>query len=92
VEGWIWGRRWGVLGKPGGIALAASLEVGTVTGTVGLGCTAGPGNLDVDVVGSTDSLATDVMLMVVLIVIILIVVDVVLLSVWNGSRYTQRPG
>jgi hypothetical protein len=48
------------------------------------GYTDGPGNLDVDVIGATDSLTGDVMLVVMLIVVVVIVV--VLLSAWIGGR------
>jgi hypothetical protein len=46
------------------------------------GHTDGLGNLDVDVIGATDSLTGDVMLVVVLIVVVVIVV--VLFTAWIG--------
>ena len=48
--------------------------------------TEGLGNLGIDIAGTTDSVAADVILVVMLIVIIVIVVVVILLSAWIGSR------
>jgi len=50
----------------------------------------GLGNLEVDVVGATDSLTGDVMLMVILIVVVVIVVVVVLLTAWIGGIGAPR--
>jgi hypothetical protein len=45
-------------------------------------------NLDIDIVGATDSLARDVVFMIMLIVVVVIAVAVVvLLSVWIGGEY-----
>jgi phosphotransferase system glucose/maltose/N-acetylglucosamine-specific IIC component len=49
----------------------------------------GLGNLDVDVVGATNSLTRDVMLMLMLMLIVVVVIAifvVVLLSAWIGGR------
>jgi hypothetical protein len=59
------------------------------TGDCWLGATpTGLGNLDVDVVGATNSLTRDVMLMLMLMLIVVVVIAifvVVLLSAWIGG-------
>jgi hypothetical protein len=55
----------------------------------GWGYTDGLGNLDVYVIGTTDSLTGDVMLMVMLIVVVVVVV---LLSAWIGGYELLEDG